>query len=78
MRLLKEKGLSQESFARLAGVSLNPAQRWVSGRQIPSLPPWRFLGLCQALDVDPQILAEAMREACEHPPEKQEDKGDRP
>lgn len=65
MQLLKEKKLSQEAFARLAGVSLNTAARWVRGKQCPSMPPWKFLALSAELGVEPSVLAEAMREAHE-------------
>jgi transcriptional regulator with XRE-family HTH domain len=78
MQLLKDKGLSQERFARIADVSLSTAARWIRGRQVPSIAPWRFIALSRELGVSPESLAEAMREACEHPNEKQEDKGDRP
>jgi len=65
MQLLKDKKLSQERFARIADVSLSTAARWIRGKQVPSMAPWRFIALSRELGVSPEILAEAMRQACE-------------
>ena len=60
MELLVDKGMTQQEFANLAGVSLVTAQRWVHGKQKPLFAPWEFLVLAQKLGVTPEELAEMM------------------
>lgn len=65
MELLKDKGITQQEFANMAGVSLNTAQRWVHGKQMPQFAPWDFFRLAKRMGVSPYQLAQMMREAYE-------------
>lgn len=65
MQLLKDKGLTQQDLANMAGVSLNTAQRWVHGRQLPTFAPWEFFALAKKLGISPIKLSQVMREAYE-------------
>lgn len=65
MELLKERGITQEQFSVIAGVTLSTAQRWLHGKQKPSLAPWEFFSLAKRLGVSPLKLSQMMREAYE-------------
>ena len=79
MQLLKERGLTQEQFARMADVSLRTAASWCRGTQVPHFAPWEFFALAKRMGVPPQKLAEAMKDAYQIGQLRaEEDKGDRP
>lgn len=58
LRLL-ELGMTQESFARTIGVSVLTVNRWVGGKQRPTLTPQKTLQICHALDWTLEELAAA-------------------
>lgn len=64
LRLL-ELGMTQASFAKTIGVSVNTVNRWVGGHQRPTLTPPETLQICKVLNWTLEELAAAFPDEIE-------------